>query len=219
MAEAAGDAGDRVQGLNSPSDSHVDMPESSDNVSVNNPKTAAPGGAHHPTGAISSPPPSVQSDATTRHPITQEILSPMRAAELKAWALQKGKVMGMNDTDELGNITDYVFAGAIAFEDTVQMKNLIKKRRIRQLQLRRAITVNRQQNAQACIAFLCGRVAPKPCGPCSRGSGPFTECVTVEGSLLGACASCHYGGEGNRCTFHISSKSFSLRLLRSMYGC
>ena len=114
--------------------------------------------------------------------------------------------MGMRDIDELGNVTEYVYAGALAFEDTVQMRNLVQMRLVRPLQLRRAITVNRQQNAQACIAYLCGTVEPKPCGPCSRGSGPFQECVTVEGSLLGACASCHYGGEGGRCTFH--SKSY-----------
>ena len=48
----------------------------------------------------------------------------------------------MGDTDNLGDVMDYVYAGALAWEDTVQMRNLIKKSRIRPLQLRHAITVN-----------------------------------------------------------------------------
>ena len=41
--------------------------------------------------------------------------------------------MGMDDTDELGSVTDYVFAGAVAFEDTLQMKDLLQMPRIRPL--------------------------------------------------------------------------------------
>jgi len=223
MAEATGDSGDRAHGPNPPSESHFNNPESPANASVDIPNPPSPRNESSANVSVEIPNPAsprnVNASQTFRHPITGENLSPQRFTTLKAWALQKGKVMGMGDTDDLGDVTDYVYAGALAWEDTVQMRNLIKKSRIRPLQLRRAITVNRQQNAQACIAYLCGTVARKPCVPCSRGSGPFAECVTVEGSLLGACASCHYGGEGNRCTFHISSKSFHLRPIRSMCGC
>jgi hypothetical protein len=155
-------------------------------------------------------PPHTDSVVRPVHPITGDTLSVEREAALKEWALRKGYTMGQFDSDELGDVTEYVFAGALTFADTIQMKSLIKMDRKRPLRLRRAINVNRQQNAQACMAYLCGTVKAKPCGPCSRGSGPFTECVTVDGGLLGACASCHYGGEGNRCTFHVSSKSFNV---------
>jgi len=165
-------------------------------------------------GSVVSPlvtsfsPPRTDVSKSIQHPVTGKPHTAEEIAALKAWALQKGKSMGMGDEDELGDVTDYVFAGALAFEDTMHMRNLIQMSRIRPLQLRRAVTVNRQQNAQACMAYLCGKVERKPCGPCSRGSGPFRECVTVDGSLLGACASCHYGGEGSRCNFHLSSKSY-----------
>lgn len=201
MASAAGDT---VHGANPASNNHGDAPETSNETSVNPPNMAH---THHPVIAVNTSHPPVQSDTAGTDTVTEPYTAEEESA-LKAWALRKGYAMGMDDTDDLGDVSDYVGAGALAFGDTVQMRNLLQKDPVRSLQLRRAITVNRQQNAQACVAYLCGVVQRKPCGPCSRGSGPFTECVTVEGCLLGACASCHYGGEGNRCTFHISSKSF-----------
>jgi len=182
---------------------------------------------HYPVLAINSPPPppppppppAAEPSKTFQHPVTGKWLTAEEVAALKAWALQKGKSMGIGDIDELGSVIDYVFAGAIAFEDTLHMRSLLQMPRIRPLWIRRAITVNRQQNAQACMAYLCGTITPQPCGPCSRGAGPFHECVTVNGSLLGACASCHYGGEGSRCTFHLGSKSFNSYLSRSIFGC
>src|SRR5579871_5472142 len=51
-----------------------------------------------------------------------------------------------------------------------------------------------------------GDVANPPCISCSKGSGPFPVCVTVTDALRGSCASCHYGGEGSRCSFRKSRK-------------
>ena len=61
--------------------------------------------------------------------------------------------MGMGDTGELGKVTDYVYTGALASEDTVRMMNLVQKRHVHRLQLRRAITVNQQQSTQALHTF------------------------------------------------------------------
>jgi hypothetical protein len=183
-------------------------PDSATPTTASNPAPPLTADTDNPVVTISPPQPRTEVSKMFQHPVTAEFLTEEETTALIAWALQKGKTMAAGDTDELGNLTDYVYAGALAFQHTVQMKNLLEMRMVRGLQIRRAITVNRQQNAQACIAYMCGTINLKRCGPCSRGSGPFQECVTVEGGLLGACASCHYGGEGNRCTFHVSSKSY-----------
>src|SRR5690349_14869802 len=77
------------------------------------------------TATPDRPPRPADLTKTVKHPVTGELLTAEEVASLKAWALQKGKSMGMSDTDELGSVTEYVFAGAIAFEDTIQMRHLL----------------------------------------------------------------------------------------------
>lgn len=51
------------------------------------------------------------------------------------------------------------------------------------------------------MAFSRGVVADKPCTRCTRGCGPFTQCVTLDGEFNGACCNCR-ADQGRRCDFH-----------------
>lgn len=135
-----------------------------------------------------------------KHPLTGAPIEEEKLQALINWAMQPAQV-GNNTESPLGGLTEYVEAGAIAFYDTNQMQNVLLSSVKRRIEVKRGITVNRQQNAQAAQAYMRGDAANPPCISCSKGSGPFPICVTVADSLRGACASCHYGGEGSRCSF------------------
>ncbi|OQD59929.1 hypothetical protein PENPOL_c044G02110 [Penicillium polonicum] len=56
-------------------------------------------------------------------------------------------------------------------------------------------------NLEAVMAQVVGDDVDEECEECARGLGPFTTCVTVEEELKGACANCHWVGQGYKCSF------------------
>jgi hypothetical protein len=50
------------------------------------------------------------------------------------------------------------------------------------------------------VAQVVGAVQIKSCKSCRMKQGPWKDCVVVDGFLVGACANCHYGGKGVRCS-------------------
>ncbi|KAH0607935.1 uncharacterized protein H6S33_001987 [Morchella sextelata] len=69
------------------------------------------------------------------------------------------------------------------------------------MRVQKAINVTRPVNLEAVLAQSRGVRAERECGPCSRGNGPFTECVVVPGMLRDSCSNCHYNHTSQRCTF------------------
>ena len=106
--------GDSVHEANQSSNNHGNPLETPIKTPVNSLNTA-----NVPIITISTP---------VKNPVTGETIPAKRATALKAWALRKGFMMGMTDTNELGNINDYVFAGILTFADTNQMQNLLQER-------------------------------------------------------------------------------------------
>jgi hypothetical protein len=171
-------------------DSQAERPESTTNP---NPVT--------PESASEIPIPKL-----TTHPITGEMVQEQRLKQLTDWALQPNIQMNESEKGQFGGLAEYVEAGAIAFNATNQMQNLLLVSVKRPIKVKRGISVNRQQNAQAAQAYIRGDIASSPCTSCRKGAGPFPTCVVAPDCLLGACASCHYGGEGARCSFRKSRK-------------
>jgi hypothetical protein len=145
------------------------------------------------------------------YPFWPSLLSKTEAKALEAW-VDTGVKMGADSTDlAFGGITEYVWAAGMRHRTTVQMQLMVPMTEQRHLELRpgRMISFKRQQNAEAAIGQLRGRLKKNACESCKGCSGPFTQCVVVRNALKGACANCHYGGEGRRCNFHESFDSKS----------
>src|SRR6266480_2405016 len=103
--------GDSVHEANQSSNNHGNPLETPIKTPVNSLNTA-----NVPIITISTP---------VKNPVTGETIPAKRATALKAWALRKGFMMGMTDTNELGNINDYIFAGILTFADINQIQNLL----------------------------------------------------------------------------------------------
>jgi len=96
--------------------------------------------------------PSPANPPTKKHPLTGAPIEAERLQQLIDWAKQPAQFN--NDTESaLGGLTEYVEAGAIAFYGTNQMENILHSSVKRPMQVKRGITVNRQQNAQAAQAY------------------------------------------------------------------
>jgi len=169
-----------------------------------NPTTATP----ESIAVEPSNPPEIPAARFTTNPLTGAAMLEEKLEELTAWATLPNYQLDNDSECALGGLTEYAEAGAMAFHTTNQMKSLLRLPVKRKIDVKRAITVNRQQNAQAVQAFMRGDAANPACISCSKGSGPFPICVTAAGCLRGACASCHYGGEGSRCSFRKPRKFY-----------
>lgn len=90
--------------------------------------------------------------------------------------------------------------------------------RARKLKLRKdpkILNMNRPCNIEATLNHIRGTRAVQMCKSCTRGHGPFTDCVFVEGSMMAACANCWFNACGTRCSFQgQSSQPFALMATR-----
>lgn len=89
-------------------------------------------------------------------------------------------------------------------EFSTQAQRLLQLEPIREPVRRKAsfeVNLDRMPNLESALAQIVGRVNRTPCDSCSRGSGPFGLCVSVDGMLRGSCANCHYNSLGRRCSF------------------
>jgi hypothetical protein len=169
-----------------------EMPEVSTNPTTAMPKSIA---------VEPSNPPEICMQRFATNPLTGTAMLQEKLEELTSWALLPNYQLDNELECTLGGLMEYAEAGAMAFHTTNQMKSLLHLPIKWKIDVKWAITVNWQQNAQAIQAFMRGDAANPACISCSKGSGPFPICVTVAGCLCGMCASCHYGGEGSRCSF------------------
>ena len=147
-------------------------------------------------------------DKVYTNPLTKEEWTAARRRDVTDLIQENGGKWPVKTPDPKIDLSEYLAGAVFAWEGTKQIKILVKLRVRRELDVRngRTIALHRQQNVEAAVAFLVGKKHTKGCGHCQKGNGPFTGCITVENGLRGACANCHYGGEGNRCEYHENSK-------------
>lgn len=67
----------------------------------------------------------------------------------------------------------------------------------------------RPVNHEAALAQSRGHEAPTACEHCQRQRGVWIGCVIVPGYFRGACANCHYMGQGTRCSLRPGKLHFS----------
>lgn len=93
------------------------------------------------------------------------------------------------------------------------------------------LQINHESHASAILGYQVGDVRTACSNKCGRGygelgsfvrssklaaneeTGKFPKCITVPGSLSGACVSCHYSKEGADCEYYESMQFFPTRLL------
>ncbi|KAI9731454.1 MAG: hypothetical protein M1818_007844 [Claussenomyces sp. TS43310] len=95
----------------------------------------------------------------------------------------------------------------------VATKDLYKMPVLRPLEFRplRTFGSHRRANVNAAYVQQVGEEVAAPCTFCARRCGPFTKCVVADGFLKGACANCHHGSEGSRCSFRAAPCTNSRR--------
>lgn len=64
---------------------------------------------------------------------------------------------------------------------------------------------------------IAGEAQEKECEHCSKGNGPFDQCVIARGFLKGACANCAYGASATNCNYHVKSESREPRMVKKKY--
>lgn len=68
---------------------------------------------------------------------------------------------------------------------------------------------HQRENIEALLAYAVGQKTPPEgqCESCLRGDGKFVKCVICPGTTH--CASCHWRGQANRCSFNDKASSES----------
>lgn len=64
------------------------------------------------------------------------------------------------------------------------------------------LNIGRRSNGEALLAYITSETVRQQCYSCSRGHGPWKECIVSRGQLYGSCANCWFNASGSRCTFH-----------------
>ena len=107
----------------------------------------------------------------------------------------------------MSSIADFNYYGYTFPKASSNAQLLAQKPRKRKIQLPdNEANYTRLQNVEAYIAQEVGNVQKVPCVNCAGGHGQFKGkgndcCVTNKGFFKGACAGCHHGTGGKRCTF------------------
>lgn len=64
------------------------------------------------------------------------------------------------------------------------------------------LNIGRRSNGEALLAYITSETVRQQCYSCTRGHGPWKECIVYRGQLYGSCANCWFNASGSRCTFH-----------------
>lgn len=154
-----------------------------------------------PVGGSPMPP------ATSLHfPASQASLTTTAAPAMPAWASPQPALLGFSFS--VGRT-----AGEIAFQlygtgiriDTALCKRLAAEFAMREPIQRRPETklnMERRSNVESFLGYLTGVPVTRACKNCTKGHGPWNECVILEGQLCGSCTNCWFNASGSRCTFH-----------------
>jgi Protein of unknown function (DUF3716) len=156
-----------------------------------------PGASNPLSAAPATPPTAAPPAATAAAAPSAAAAAPSAAAaapSAAAAAPPAPAATAWNPLDDLPPFDKKVSGAFAAFSRRPAARRPILRDENRQLLL------SQQSNREAYLAQCVGVVSPTPCGHCAKDDGPWDQCVSVPGFLVGSCANCHYGGEGTRCS-------------------
>ncbi|KAG4262292.1 hypothetical protein FPRO03_11165 [Fusarium proliferatum] len=120
--------------------------------------------------------------------------------------------------DTAGSDTPQLTAGDVALEiygsriviDSTLGKKLAGETSLRPIRQRRSdmvLNMERRSNVEAFLAHLTGVQVSRSCKNCSKGHGPWSECIIYDGQMCGSCTNCWFNASGSRCTFHENNQN------------
>ncbi|KAJ0154443.1 Uncharacterized protein HZ326_3227 [Fusarium oxysporum f. sp. albedinis] len=111
-----------------------------------------------------------------------------------------------SDTPQLtaGDVALEIYGSRILIDSTLG-KKLAGEASLRPIRQRRSdmvLNMERRSNVEAFLAHLTGVQVSRSCKNCSKGHGPWSECIIYDGQMCGSCTNCWFNASGSRCTFH-----------------
>ncbi|KAF9777019.1 hypothetical protein IL306_004725 [Fusarium sp. DS 682] len=115
------------------------------------------------------------------------------------------------DTPQLtaGQVAQDVYGDKILIDSTLgkKLSNEVALRPIRQRRSDMVLNMERRSNVEAFLAHLTGVQVERSCKNCSKGHGPWSECIIYDGQMCGSCTNCWFNASGSRCTFHENNQN------------
>ncbi|KAF4956443.1 hypothetical protein FSARC_11579 [Fusarium sarcochroum] len=133
------------------------------------------------------------------------------------WSLQ---LINNVKSETAGEVALKTFGDNIKI-DSALCKKLSNEAALRPVKQRRTeITLNmeRRSNVEAFLAHLTGVPVSRACKNCSKGHGPWHECIIYDGQMCGSCTNCWFNASGSRCTFHETNHPSSVYPPRPAYN-
>ncbi|KAF4437495.1 hypothetical protein FACUT_5585 [Fusarium acutatum] len=116
-----------------------------------------------------------------------------------------------SDTPQLtaGDVALEIYGSRIVIDSTLG-KKLAGEASLRPIRQRRSdmvLNMERRSNVEAFLAHLTGVQVSRSCKNCSKGHGPWSECIIYDGQMCGSCTNCWFNASGSRCTFHENNQN------------
>ncbi|KAF4332538.1 hypothetical protein FBEOM_13669 [Fusarium beomiforme] len=115
------------------------------------------------------------------------------------------------DTSQLtaGQVASDVYGEKILIDSTLgkKLSNEVALRPVRQRRSDMVLNMERRSNVEAFLAHLTGVQVERSCKNCSKGHGPWSECIIYDGQMCGSCTNCWFNASGSRCTFHENNQN------------
>ncbi|RKK73580.1 hypothetical protein BFJ69_g9176 [Fusarium oxysporum] len=116
-----------------------------------------------------------------------------------------------SDTPQLtaGDVALEIYGSRILIDSTLG-KKLAGEASLRPIRQRRSdmvLNMERRSNVEAFLAHLTGVQVSRSCKNCSKGHGPWSECIIYDGQMCGSCTNCWFNASGSRCTFHENNQN------------
>ncbi|KAF5721745.1 hypothetical protein FMUND_3481 [Fusarium mundagurra] len=108
-----------------------------------------------------------------------------------------------------GDVALEIYGDRIVIDSTLG-KKLASEASLRPIRQRRSdmvLNMERRSNVEAFLAHLTGVQVSRSCKNCSKGHGPWSECIIYDGQMCGSCTNCWFNASGSRCTFHENNQN------------
>ncbi|RBQ72378.1 hypothetical protein FVER14953_06961 [Fusarium verticillioides] len=108
-----------------------------------------------------------------------------------------------------GDVALEIYGNRIVIDSTLG-KKLAGEASLRPIRQRRSdmvLNMERRSNVEAFLAHLTGVQVSRSCKNCSKGHGPWSECIIYDGQMCGSCTNCWFNASGSRCTFHENNQN------------
>ncbi|KAF4454097.1 hypothetical protein F53441_3334 [Fusarium austroafricanum] len=108
-----------------------------------------------------------------------------------------------------GQVARGLYGDRIVIDSTlsIRLSNEAALRSVRQRRPDMDLNMERRSNVEAFLAHLTGVQVERACKNCSKGHGPWSECIIYDGTMCGSCTNCWFNASGSRCTFHENNQN------------